>query len=114
MLDYYDEILNDMEIVSEKHENEFDYFVDKINEFYTDDLEKLLFNIKANCVELEDLHYEKVEIYCDYANCIVNEIQQLARNLEVDIDDLENYELLKLLEVNFDENFKNEVILFLL
>ena len=114
MLDYYDDILCDMEIVSEKHENEFDYFIDKINEFYTDDLEKLLFNIKANCVELEDLHDEKVEIYRDYANCVVNEIKQLARNFEVGIDEYENYELLKLLEVEFDENFKNEVILFLL
>ena len=113
MLDYYDEVLNDIEIVNEKHENEFDFFIDKINEFHNCDLEKLLFNVKANGVELEDLPSEKVEIYSDYANCIVYEIKQLAKNLDVDIDVYEDYELLKLLEVDFDKNFTNEVILFL-
>ena len=114
MLDYYDEILNDMEIVSEKHENEFDFFIDKINEFYNKGFTQLLLTIKANGIELENLYDEKVEIYRDYANCIVDDIKQLARDFEIDLDQYENYELLKLLEVDFDENFKNEVILFLL
>lgn len=114
MLDYYEHILNDIEICSEKHENEFDFFVDKINEFYSYDFERMLFNIEKDNINLDDLSDEKIYVYRNPMNFIISEIKQLARNLEIDLDEYENYELLKLLEVDFDENFKNDVLLSLL